>query len=196
MTGHESLRELTGRIQSDVSIGNLLMNEDDDNPSWPAFLIDLDLAVKENRDNPSGAANKTGTRAFMSIRALDGEKKTFMDDLESIFWLLFWICIHYTGPNGVGRVVPEFESWNYEYTSRLAEIKLGTVSEERRFIRTVTKHFTPYFRPLIPWVNRLRKTVFPDGKTHEREDRELYSRMREVLRKAMDDHDVKAGWTG
>jgi hypothetical protein len=116
-----------------------------------------------------------------------------VDDLESMFWPLFWICIHYTGPNGEGRVVPNFERWNYADTEELAKIKSGTVNEERHFIKTVTEHFTPYFRPHIPWVNRLRKTVFPDGKTRGREDRELYAQMRERLRRAMDDHDVTVG---
>jgi hypothetical protein len=31
-----------------------------------------------------------------------------------------------------------------------------------------------HFRPLIPWVNILRKRVFPDGKTREKEVQELY----------------------
>jgi Fungal protein kinase len=30
-------------LQCDISKGNLIMNEKDDNPSWRAFLIDLDL---------------------------------------------------------------------------------------------------------------------------------------------------------
>jgi hypothetical protein len=190
------LREKTGIIQSDISIGNLMMNEEQGNSSWESFLIDLDLGVREQREIPSGAPNKTGTRAFMAIGALYGEKRTFMHDLESFFWVLFWICIHYTGPNGDGRVVAEFESWNYEYSSKLAKIKSGTVNEERHFVKTITEYFTPYFRPLIPWVNRLRKRVFPDGKTHEKDDQELYSHMREILRKAMEDPDVKADWIG
>ena len=49
------------------------MNEEDDNPSWPAFLIDFDLAIKEQREGPSGARGKTGTRAFMAIGVLLGE---------------------------------------------------------------------------------------------------------------------------
>ena len=99
VAGHESLRDLTGIIQSDISIDNLMMNEEEDNPSRQSFLIVLDPAIKESRENPSGAPRKTGTRAFMAIGALYGEKHTFMHDLESFFWVLFWICIHYNGPN-------------------------------------------------------------------------------------------------
>jgi len=62
-----------------------MMNEEEDNPSWPAFLIDLDLAIKEDREKPSGAPNKTGTRAFMVIGALYGEKRSFMHDLSPFF---------------------------------------------------------------------------------------------------------------
>jgi Fungal protein kinase len=62
-----------------------MMNEEDDNPSWRSFLIDLDLAIKEQREDSSGARAKTGTRAFMAIGVLYGEKHTFMHDLESFF---------------------------------------------------------------------------------------------------------------
>ncbi|RMJ01691.1 hypothetical protein CDV36_015615 [Fusarium kuroshium] len=95
--GHESLHR-AGLLHRDVSINNLMINEDDDNPSWPAFVIDLDLAIKESREAASGAKGKTGTRAFMAIGALLGEQHSFMHDLESFFWVLFWICIHYNGP--------------------------------------------------------------------------------------------------
>ncbi|KAI0977545.1 hypothetical protein F4678DRAFT_468674 [Xylaria arbuscula] len=49
-----------------------------------------------------GAKEKTGTRAFMAIGVLSGDDHSFMDDLESFFWVLFWVCIHYDG-QGRGR---------------------------------------------------------------------------------------------
>ncbi|KAK0737995.1 hypothetical protein B0T18DRAFT_296162, partial [Schizothecium vesticola] len=45
-----------------------------------------------------GAKGKTGTITFMAIGALLGEQHSFMHDLESFFWVLFWICIHRNGP--------------------------------------------------------------------------------------------------
>ncbi|KAI9856816.1 MAG: hypothetical protein M1813_008753 [Trichoglossum hirsutum] len=183
--GHESLRDSTAIIQSDVSVGNLMMNEEKDNPSWPSFIIDLDLAIRENRENSSGAPSKTGTRAFMAIGALYGEEHTFMHDLESFFWVLFWICIHYTGPGRARET--EFEFWNYENTTRLAEIKQGMVVHEGDFIKKVSQNFTPYHQPLIPWVNRLRRVVFPEGKRWERKEPTLYSQMKAVLEKARED---------
>jgi len=69
--GYESLYLQAGIIQRDISTGNLMMNEDSANPSCPAFLIDLDLAIREQRQESSGARGRTGTRAFMAMGALD-----------------------------------------------------------------------------------------------------------------------------
>jgi hypothetical protein len=185
--GYESLHTRAGMLQRDISPNNLMVNEDDDNPSYPAFLIDLDLAIKEKRETSSGARGKTGTRAFMAIGVLlDEEPHSFMHDLESFFWVLFWICIHYDGPNkDVGAT--EFEKWNYENMEELAELKLGLVSRENHFHNRITKAFTPYYQPLIPCVKGLRRAVFPMDKPWEHEDKTLYSRMKEILRAAQTD---------
>ena len=62
-----------------------MMNEDEGNPSWSSFLIDLDLSIEEQREESSSARAKTGTRAFMAIGVLLGEKHSFRHDLESFF---------------------------------------------------------------------------------------------------------------
>jgi hypothetical protein len=185
--GYESLHTQAGMLQRDISPNNLMVNEDDENPSYSAFLIDLDLAIKEQREMSSGARGKTGTRAFMAIGVLlDEETHSFMHDLESFFWVLFWICIHYDGPaKDIGAT--EFEKWNYVNMEELAELKSGLVSRERHFLNRITKAFTPYYQPLIPCVNRLRRAVFPTDKPWENEDKTLYSRMKEILRVARTD---------
>ena len=190
--GYESFHTRTGMLQSDISIGNLMMNEDDDNPSWRAFIIDLDLAIKEQREESSGARGKTGTRAFMAIGVLYSEKHSFMHDLESFFWVFFWICIHYSGPNKQPRVVPQFEEWNYVDTEKLAKLKKGTVSHEEDFKNTIDENFTLYYHSLRPWMNRLRKVVFPNGGRWENDDVGLYSRMKKILREAKEDPKVLA----
>ncbi|KAF1361094.1 hypothetical protein EJ07DRAFT_164685 [Lizonia empirigonia] len=125
--GYESLHTRAGMLQRDISLNNLMMNEDDGNPSWPAFLIDLDLAIKEQREKSSGARGKTGTRAFMAIGVLlDDEQHSYMHDLESFFWVLFWICIHYGGPQKA-RIVPRFDKWNYLDSEELAGAKKGVM---------------------------------------------------------------------
>ncbi|OJD23450.1 hypothetical protein ACJ73_05191 [Blastomyces percursus] len=178
--GYDSLYQNAGMIQ---------LNEDDENPSWRAFLIDLDLAIRVERDGFSGARGKTGTRAFMAIGVLYGEKHSFMHDLESFFWVLFWVCIHYDGP-GKGRVVERFEEWNYANTENLAYEKKGLVSDEGDFLRIAEQNFTPYYQPLASWVNLLRRVVFPDGRRWKKLNPHLSSEIMDVLRRAQSDSNV------
>ncbi|KAH7201228.1 hypothetical protein DER44DRAFT_748366 [Fusarium oxysporum] len=188
--GHESLQK-AGFLHRDISVNNLMINEDDDNSSWPSFLIDLDLAIKEPREAASGVKGKTGTRAFMAIGALLGEQHSFMHDLESFFWVLFWICIHYDGPDK-DRAIPRFDKWNFMDTEELAISKTGVISNEGDFRRIINDNFTSYYQSLIPWINRLRKAVFPNGGRWERQDSELYTWMREILQEAKKDSRVLA----
>jgi hypothetical protein len=194
-TGYESLHKNAGMLEGNISIGNLLMREENSNTSWPAFLIDLDLAIKEQHEQSSSTQGKTGTRAFMAIGLLMGEKHSFIHDLESFFLVLFWIYVHYNGPNKRARVVPEFDTWNYVAMEESTKLKKGTVGHEGDFLRTVDENFTGYYRSLWPWVNQLRKVVFPNGGRWEKKDRQLYSQMKDILRVAGEKplHHVEAG---
>ncbi|KAF2007867.1 hypothetical protein P154DRAFT_550100 [Amniculicola lignicola CBS 123094] len=100
----------------------------------------------------------------------DEEPHSFMHDLESFFWVLFWICIHYSGSQE--RVVPRFDKWNFADTEELATMKLGIVSDNAIFHKTAQEYFTEYYQPLIPYVNRLRGKVFPINFEIEREHTE------------------------
>lgn len=51
--------------------------------------------INEAREKPLVARGMTGTRAFMAIGVLLDKKHSFLHDIESFFWMLFWICIHY-----------------------------------------------------------------------------------------------------
>ncbi|ELQ36898.1 hypothetical protein OOU_Y34scaffold00626g14 [Pyricularia oryzae Y34] len=119
--GHESLR-MAGFLHRDISINNLMINEDTDSLSWPYFLIDLDLGVREPR-----AAGAFGVK------------------------------------DKAGKVISEFDQWNYISMDLLAKEKKGQVSHERDFIKFAEENFTPYYQPLVIWVNKLRKAVFPNG---------------------------------
>lgn len=125
----------------------------------------------------------------MPIGLLLGEKQSFMHGLETFFWYIFWICIHHNGPKE-SRVVPRFDKWNYTETEELAGMKLGIVAKEAIFLKTAEDYFTSYYELLIPWVNRLRKVIFPMDKPWEKEDRSLYSRSKEILKTAKEDPQV------
>jgi serine/threonine protein kinase len=169
-------------LHRDISIENVVLNEDEDD----GFLIDLDLAVKTDREKASGAPSKAGTKVFMAIGALYGEDPNFMHDLESFFWVLFWLCAHWNGL-GQKRSKSEYESWNYKGTEELARQKAGFLIEEDRFGKKANENCTAYCRPLIPCILELRKVVFPEGKRWLQQDRQLYSQMKSVLEKARTD---------
>ncbi|ROW06356.1 hypothetical protein VPNG_07510 [Cytospora leucostoma] len=174
ITGHESLYQ-AGFLHRDISINNLMINEDiNDHSSWRSFLIDLDLAIETSQSVASGATGRAGTKVFMAIGVLQAEQHSFMHDLESFFWVLFWICIHYDGP-GKGRVVADFEQWNYMTMDMLALIKAGTVADRPTITRMMTDNFTSYFEPLIPCVTKLWEVTFPSEATFYR-----YTKKRET----------------
>ena len=93
INGYESLHKRAGILQRDISPNNLIINEEN-NGSWPAFLINLDLAIKKQRVGFSGARGKTGTRAFMAIGVLRDKKHSFIHDLESFFWVPTFLDIY------------------------------------------------------------------------------------------------------
>ncbi len=70
------------------------------------------------------------------------------------------------------------------YWPELARLKKGEISDEGDFVKAAEENFTPYYKPMVPWVNRLRKVVFPNGRRWENEDSGLYTRMREILGEA------------
>ncbi|CRG90244.1 hypothetical protein PISL3812_07287 [Talaromyces islandicus] len=88
IAGHQSLQQ-AGIPHQEMPANNLMINEDEENPTWPSFLVDLDLVIREQRNGASGADGKAGTRAIMAIGSLLVEKNSFMHDLESFFWMIF-----------------------------------------------------------------------------------------------------------
>ena len=151
------------------------------------FLIDLDLAIRIDDIQPSGAPSRTGTKVFMAIRALYGDPHTFMHDLESFFWVFFWICVHFQGSNEEGKMQyrnSKFEKWNYLNPHDLAMMKAGSISE--MCFPSLDKDFTDYCKPLLPCLKGLHEVLF-ENRALGKEDLNLYSDMVNVLEKARND---------
>ena len=66
-------------------------------------------------------------------------------------------------------------------TKELAKLKKGEVAHKGDFIKTAEEYFTPYYQLLVPWVNRLRKVVFLNSGRWEKDNLELYFRMKKIL---------------
>lgn len=84
----------------------------------------------------------------------------------------------------------EYEKWYYASMEELARWKAGT--DEGYFVRLVDEHFTEYHNPLGPWLNRLRKAVFPNGGWWKEDNKRLYSRLTAILKAACEDTEVLA----
>ncbi|UPK91871.1 hypothetical protein LCI18_002806 [Fusarium solani-melongenae] len=149
------------------------------------------LTALKDQGLASGAKGKTGTRAFMSVGALLGEQHSYMHDLESIFWVLFWICIFYD-KNGKDIGSIRFDSWNFESDDGLAARKKAVINDEEDFLETMDEYFTSHYRPMAPWVNLLRREVFPNNQRWKHLEPELYTSMKRILRDAQKDPAVLA----
>ena len=154
-----------------------------DNQSRLKYLAELELEGTLS-SKPPQSPNRAGTKIFMAIGALRGKSHSFMHDLESFFWVLLWICIHWNGPGEERRKTNEFEEWNTEPVEYLTKTKIGMASEEDRFSKEIGDSFSEYCKRLIPCVQALRKVVFPEGKWRLSEDMKLYAQINAVLEKA------------
>lgn len=182
-----------GFLHRDISEHNILINEDTNDPSWRAFLIDFDVATSiEDMQNLGTERLQVGTREFMALGVLLGEPRSFMHDLESFFWVLVWICTRYVDMNGT-LGPPMYEKWFHMGFHELAEEKSNLISSTGAFLDFAEESFMDLYGPTIRHVDKLRGVVFPSGRRWEREDLGLYDRMRAVLKQAQTDL-AAMGW--
>jgi len=59
--------------------------------------------------------------------------------------VLFWICIHYNGPNKKGNIVNRFNKWNSVNTKELAEMKKKTIANKEDFLKSADDNFLLYY---------------------------------------------------
>jgi hypothetical protein len=94
--------------------------------------------------------------------------------------------------------VPVVNRWDQQSMrnspEKLAGDKAGLVTAEQDFLQRINRDFTDYYKPLIPWINTLRREVFPSGHRWTEQDISLCDRMRAVLERAVRDPKVKGNW--
>ncbi|OAV88480.1 hypothetical protein, variant [Puccinia triticina 1-1 BBBD Race 1] len=134
ITGHKDLLE-AGFLHRDISTNNLMINSRTDDPDRKSFLIDLDVAIDYSIQNAQKRHAKAGTKVFMSIHLLNGKNHDFVDDLESFFWVLIWICIHYPAEE---RIPSSVTGWNQQNLDTLGSLKFFAIHNPNK----LTKDFT------------------------------------------------------
>ncbi|KAI6085831.1 hypothetical protein F4821DRAFT_239697 [Hypoxylon rubiginosum] len=90
-----------GIPHQDISDGNIIIVDDQEDEEPKEILIDLgsaiELAERAGMDDES-EVEIVGTRPFMDISVLDGERHTYRHDLESFLYVLLWVVItNHTG---------------------------------------------------------------------------------------------------
>ncbi|TFK66154.1 hypothetical protein BDN72DRAFT_961968 [Pluteus cervinus] len=106
---------IAGILHRDISIHNTLFGKPNAPKGQRGILIDLDMAIRTSRKESMATADRTGTRAFQSVSVLRGYTKPkssegqsepsglphdHMDDLQSLFYVLCWVCYRFSAPIG------------------------------------------------------------------------------------------------
>jgi hypothetical protein len=159
------------------------MNEDVGS-TYFGFFIDLDLAIKEDRTQPSGLLGRTGTWAFMAIGVLlFNQKHSYMHDMESLVLVLLWIFLHINGPKqSIGPT--DYDSWNFDPSEKLGMLKTAVISSEDMFLWTAERDFTLYYKPLNPCLNKMREKILPGDTNWKVENPKLFSELQKILKTA------------
>jgi hypothetical protein len=94
-------------------------------------------------------------------------------DLESVFYVLLYICTMYAGP-GKLRINPGLEDATHPFGNWLdktdidwhaiAALKSSSFNDPVHTKNVVFKHVHPYFSPLVPMLNSLCDTVYTSFK--------------------------------
>ncbi|KAG1729416.1 hypothetical protein EDD22DRAFT_960911 [Suillus occidentalis] len=84
----------------------------------------------------------------------------FADDLESLFFIFTWVCIKFSGPNGMvcqgplpNSLLDQWTSLDLEACAAFKITFFANPAEEKH----LTDEFHPYFRDLIPLATEWRK---------------------------------------
>ncbi|KAJ6449718.1 hypothetical protein C8R47DRAFT_1230544 [Mycena vitilis] len=144
------------------------------------LLIDMDYAVVLNSDGKRGPAaigHRTGTLPFMAIDVLaangDLVEHEARHDLESLLYVLLWVCIHYAGPCNVER--QNFDIHNSylkawvrgESYDTIGVWKFGIMGHLPFWRNYMLDNFAPYFEPLKPCASAWRQLWADSKLTHD-----------------------------
>ncbi|CAH0046051.1 unnamed protein product [Clonostachys solani] len=153
---HQSLCYDAKILHQDISPGNMIILDGQDEGKPKGILIDLDSAIEiaEGLDTDFGI---TGTRPFMAIGVLKGECHTYRHDLESFFYAFLWTVItnHTENPPETSKL----RKWSNGEWNELAVRK--SLDMDQDSFQSILEEFTPEFHPLKPLAENLRQILFP-----------------------------------
>lgn len=158
ITCHRSLYNDGGILHRDVSHGNMIILDGQEQGKPRGILIDLDSAINlddEGEENQTG--NITGTRPFMAIGVLKRECHTYRHDLESFLYVFLWTVI--TNHKDSVPETSKLRRWSRGDWDELAAHKSWDMEQEG--FQTILREFSPEFHTFKPLANRLHQALFP-----------------------------------
>ncbi|KEZ41236.1 Uncharacterized protein SAPIO_CDS7324 [Scedosporium apiospermum] len=153
---HRSLYDDAKILHQDISSGNMIILDNEDERKPKGILIDLDSAIEldEGLETEHGIV---GTRPFMAIGVLKGGCHTYRHDLESFLYVFLWTII-----TNHTEKLPEkskLRQWSDGDWDELATRK--SLDMDQSGFQGILEEFPPEFHPLKPLAESLRQILFP-----------------------------------
>jgi len=170
---HEKLFMERKILHRDVSHGNIILTDPDQNHGCSGMLIDYDLAVEvdaDSKNETSREKNMTGTLEFIAIEILEGAVRketagfdhTYRHDLESFFYVFLALCIRYGRGEDTKPKRDVLRPWydaSYEEISRTKRGDMGAKGLEISLL----SNFSPTFGCAKGLARALRGILFGEG---------------------------------
>ncbi|KAI0403529.1 FunK1 protein kinase [Xylaria palmicola] len=152
-------------LHQDISPGNMIILDGQDEGKAQGILIDLDSAIELAGEVGTELAEEagiefdiTGTRPFMAIGVLKSERHTYRHDLESFLYVFLWTIItnHTENPPLETSKLRQWSSGDWDELAARKSLDMGQDD-----FQTILGEFTPEFHSLKPLAESLRQVLFP-----------------------------------
>ncbi|KAI1737847.1 FunK1 protein kinase [Xylaria scruposa] len=152
----QSVLELLQILHQDISPGNMIILDGQDEGKPQVILIDLDSAIGL-AEGVGTELDITGTRPFTAIGVLKSEHHTYRHDLESFLYVFLWTII--TNHTETPPETSMLRQWSNGEWNGLAVRKSFDI--DRDGFQAILGEFTPEFHSFKPFAESLRQVLFP-----------------------------------
>ncbi|KAH8114670.1 hypothetical protein DFH11DRAFT_178864 [Phellopilus nigrolimitatus] len=164
-------------VHRDISPRNLILVKTKDLLLRKGVVIDFDCAIKQPRKE-CAKKERSGTLPFMSIDVLMGriQEHCYYHDLESLLYVLIWICTTQGGPHDAFRTATDRVSnvagigiwcaiapgpFDPSAMNFICLVKSAMMECENLFEKNIISCLHVYFDPLSGLMKKWRQILFP-----------------------------------
>ncbi|KAK7214782.1 hypothetical protein V2G26_002785 [Clonostachys chloroleuca] len=154
--GHRSLLQKANILHQDISPGNIIITDAQEQGRPKGILIDFDVAM-DLAVGPRTPGEVTGTRPFMAVGILLGRRHWYWHDLESFLYVLLWSIIT-DGSESPPRN-SKLRMWSRGDWDDIAARK--TAEMEEAGFGSILAEFPEKFESLKQLAESVRRILFP-----------------------------------